>query len=126
MIPEARHGLGLLDPRVVVAAGWALMALRRVRHQLDVGGLDDITVPPPPPLPMAARRGVVGVLRRRGATCLTSAAVLQRWDAAHGRYRAIVIGVTPPSEGFRAHAWLDGDPPCHGEGFQELLRRPAR
>jgi hypothetical protein len=35
--------------------------------------------------------------------------VLQAWDAAHGRSRDLVIGITGP-DGFRAHAWLDGDP----------------
>ena len=58
------------------------------------------------------------------ATCLERATVLQAWDAAHDRPRELIIGVTSPRKGFRAHAWLEGDPPCHEEGFTELLRRP--
>jgi len=54
------------------------------------------------------------------------ALVLQTWHAAQGQPRDLVIGVTPPGEDFKAHAWLDGDPPCEHEGFIELLRRPAR
>lgn len=65
------------------------------------------------------------VLRRRSDTCLVRATVRQAWHAAHGVHRDLVIGVTAPGRGFQAHAWLDGDPPCHSEGFHELLRRPA-
>lgn len=77
--------------------------------------------------------------------------MLQAWEAAHGRRRDLVVGITGP-DGFRAHAWLEGDPvpsadaaeldasvlnasPREGwarapaEGaltpFSELLRRPA-
>jgi len=92
------------------------------------------------------------VLRRRGESCLVKAIVLQAWEAAHGRRRDLIVGVTDPTE-FRAHAWLEGDPhhadagldPSGlglGEGaqaveagddhdppgpmqFHELLRRPA-
>ncbi|CAN5649373.1 hypothetical protein BH20ACT23_BH20ACT23_14520 [soil metagenome] len=60
----------------------------------------------------------------RTATCLERATVLQAWYAAQGQRRDLIIGVTAPQTGFRAHAWLDGDPPCHTEGFHELLRRP--
>jgi Transglutaminase-like superfamily len=78
--------------------------------------------------------------------------VLQAWEAAHGRRRDLVVGVTD-SAGFRAHAWLEGDPVHADAGldpsglglreraeaveaggdhgappqrqFHELLRRPA-
>jgi len=66
---------------------------------------------------------VAAVLARRPASCLERALVLQRWDAAHGRPRDVVIGVTSPAD-FSAHAWLDGDPAGAGP-FQELLRLPA-
>jgi hypothetical protein len=59
------------------------------------------------------------------ANCLVRATVRQAWYAAHGDLRDVVIGVTAPSGGFAAHAWLDGDAPCHSDGFHELLRRPA-
>lgn len=50
-----------------------------------------------------------GGLRRRRESCLVNAIVLQAWEAAHGRTRDLVIGTTGPN-GFRAHAWLEGDP----------------
>ena len=78
---------------------------------------------PAPNVPDAARRGVVAVLIRGSYTCLVRALVLQAWNQAHGRNRDLIIGVTRPSEGFKAHAWLEGDPPCHDEGFSELTRR---
>jgi len=68
----------------------------------------------------------MAVFVRRPYTCLVRAAVRQAWDAAHGRRRDLIIGVRSPGADFQAHAWLDGDPPCHEDGFTELLRRPAR
>lgn len=50
-----------------------------------------------------------GALRRWRESCLVNAIVLQAWEAAHGRRRDLVVGVTGPN-GFRAHAWLEGDP----------------
>lgn len=111
-----------LDPITWVAVVWGFMALGGARRQLARNGLNGFILPRPPPLPRYARRGVVWALRRGGATCLMEAVVLQRWDAAHGWHRDVVIGVTVPSEGFQAHAWLDGDLPCHDERFRELIR----
>jgi hypothetical protein len=68
---------------------------------------------------------MLAVLRRGRYTCLVSATVRQAWYAAQGDRREVVIGVTAPREGFRAHAWLEGDAPCHEHSFEELLRRPA-
>ena len=50
-----------------------------------------------------------GALRRWHESCLVNAIVLQTWEAAHGRRRDLVVGVTGPN-GFSAHAWLQGDP----------------
>jgi Transglutaminase-like superfamily len=50
-----------------------------------------------------------GALSRMRESCLVNAIVVQAWDSAHGRRRDLVVGVTGP-DGFRAHAWLDGDP----------------
>jgi hypothetical protein len=44
-----------------------------------------------------------------GETCLVNSIVVQAWEAAHGRRRDLVIGITG-LDGFRAHAWLEGDP----------------
>lgn len=65
------------------------------------------------------------MLDRRPSTCLTRALVLQRWHAWHGRRHDVVIGVAAPGPDFHAHAWLDGDGTGAGEGYAELLRRPA-
>jgi hypothetical protein len=46
--------------------------------------------------------------------------VLQRWLAAHGDQRDVIIGVLAPAEGFGAHAWLEGETPS--SPFQELTR----
>ncbi len=106
------------------AAWWAQRAVRRARRQLAGGGIEHLDVPPPPPLPASAGRGVAAVLNRRGERCLVSAAVWQQWHLAHGVARDLIIGVTAPGEDFAAHAWLDhevdGDPP-----FVEIARRPA-
>jgi hypothetical protein len=82
-----------------------------------------VRVADPPPLPAAATRGVSAVLRRSSPTCLERALVLQRWLAAHGCARDVVIGVTAPADGFAAHAWLDGE--VHGRDYAELTRLPA-
>jgi hypothetical protein len=82
-------------------------------------------LPAPPPLPAEAARGVRAVLRRRGDACLVRSIVMQRWLAAHGEPRDLIIGVKAPGEEFGAHAWLEGEEP-HGDGpFHELVRRPA-
>jgi hypothetical protein len=92
------------------AAWWAVRTARRTRSILNARGLDPALGPPAPPaLPAAAERGVRGALRRYRETCLVNAIVLQAWEAAHGRRRDLVVGITGP-ESFRAHAWLQGDP----------------
>jgi hypothetical protein len=108
------------------AALWTVRALRAARLRLGDG--DDyraLDLPPLPDLPASATRGVNGVLRRSGATCLVKASIRQRWHAAHGERRDLVIGVKPPAEGFKAHAWLEGDPESSSDGFTELTRVPA-
>ena len=116
MPPDERSRFDLqpvrrLSPASLRAAWWALRVARRTRRLLAAGGLDAaLAPPPPPPLPAGAERAVRGVLRRLGESCLVKAVVLQAWEAAHGRRRDIVVGVTGPDR-FRAHAWLDGDAP---------------
>lgn len=111
------------DPCNIRAALWTWRAARRVHRDLASSSLDDIRVIPVPAVPNEAGRGVAAVLRRTSFTCLERALVLQAWNEAHGRPRDLIIGVTRPSEGFKAHAWLEGEPPCHDEGFKELTRR---
>jgi Transglutaminase-like superfamily len=116
-----------VDIPSVRAAWWTFRSITRARRRLDRAGLDaQLDLPAPPRLPDEAGRGVRAVLRRSDATCLVQAVVTQTWEAAHGRERDLIIGVTSPRRGFEAHAWLEGDPPPPGESFRELLRRPAR
>jgi hypothetical protein len=99
-----------LHPANVRAAWWALRTARRTRRRLAAGGIDAaLGPPPPPPLPRDAERGVRAALRRSGESCLVTAIVLQGWEAAHGRSRDLIVGVTGATD-FRAHAWLEGDP----------------
>jgi hypothetical protein len=104
------------------AACWTLLALSRTRAQLRAGRLRDFALAPPPPLPTEAERGVHAVLRRRPNSCLERSLVLQSWLTAHGQQHDVVIGVQAPSNGFRAHAWLDGEADPRSADFQELLR----
>jgi Transglutaminase-like superfamily len=141
-----------LHPANLRAALWALGTARRTRRLLAVEGLEAALAPPaPPPLPPEAERGVRAALSRRGESCLVRAIVLQSWEASHGRGRDLIVGVTDPA-GFKAHAWLEGDPlhtdagldpsrfglgqageaadagdhdPPDRRPFHELLRRPA-
>jgi hypothetical protein len=48
--------------------------------------------------------------------------VRQRWLAAQGEPREISIGVTAPSPGFVAHAWLEGEKDPLEREFHELTR----
>jgi hypothetical protein len=113
------------DPSALRAAAWAWWASVSVRRQLRACRLEDVRVPRPPAVPAAADRGVLAVLRRRRDTCLVQARVRQAWHAAHGDPRDLILGVTPPSTGFRAHAWLAGDAEDDAGDYTELSRRPA-
>jgi hypothetical protein len=116
------------DVPTLRAAWWTLRALRGVRRSLRRNGVYHVTVPTPPPLPVHSERGVNAVLRRRGATCLERSLVLQRWLAARGDPRDLIIGVIGPSDGFKAHAWLEGEHDQHSgtTPFRELTRIAAR
>jgi Transglutaminase-like superfamily len=115
-----------LDLPTLRAALWAERALRSARRTLKRNGVEGIVVPAPPALPEQAGRGVNALLRRRSSsTCLERALVRQRWLAAHGRPRDVVIAVQAPDEAFQAHAWVDGDPDSQSASFHELLRLPA-
>lgn len=108
----------------VRAAWWTYWALRDARRRL-AAGLMDVRLAPPD-LPSTALRGVDAVLRRSRPTCLEDALVRQRWLRAHGVMRDVVIGVTAPSDGFRAHAWLEdpGKSPPQ-QPWHELMRVAA-
>ena len=113
--------LQYLDIPNVRAALWAWRSLRDARRRLKVERNDTIRLAPPPHLPPRAARGVTAVLNRTPNTCLERSLVLQRWLAAQGDARDIVVGVAGPAARFKAHAWLDGEP-GGDTGFDELTR----
>jgi hypothetical protein len=115
--------LRALDPAALRAAWWTLRAVRHAERELQRRPLESVmaTLPSVPALPDRAGRGVNAVLRRRDDTCLERAVVLQAWEAAHGRRRDLVIGVTSPRDGFKAHAWLEHE--RVSPEYAELLRR---
>jgi len=107
----------------VRAALWAARAVRGARAQLRTTAPADVVLPRLPELPPSAERGVRAVLRRQPSTCLERALVLQRWRAAHGDPRDVVIGVRGPATSFSAHAWLEDEQVDPSVGpFEELLR----
>jgi hypothetical protein len=112
-----------LDIPTARAALWAHRAVRRARKEIQRGHTIPQRLPNPPRLPVRAERGVTAMLARRQVACLIHAAVWQAWLSAQGAPRDLIIGVTAPGPTFRAHAWLDGDPPCHAQHYHVLLRR---
>jgi hypothetical protein len=115
-----------LIPAKLRALAWALHAVLVARRQLAHGRFDSLILPPVPRLPSEAKGAVQLALRLGSRNCLVQSAIRQAWYAAHGRAVDLVIGVTAPGEGFRAHAWLESDPPAAGDGYEELARRPAQ
>jgi hypothetical protein len=114
-----------IDVPTLRAALWAARALRSARRDLRRNGLAGAHVDAPPALPAEAVRGVRAIIRRRPATCLERALVLQRWQAAHGAPADVVNGVRAPGEDFIAHAWLETMPDGPAGSYRELLRIPA-
>ncbi|MFF5174518.1 lasso peptide biosynthesis B2 protein [Micromonospora sp. NPDC000089] len=106
-------------------AFWTARTVRLARRQLARRGLNDVRLPSPPAVAGRHRGVVVAALRRTGANCIERSLVLQRWYAGQRIARTVVIGVTAPSAGFHAHAWLEGDSDAEREAMVELLRRPA-
>lgn len=104
-------------------AGWAVSSSRHLAAQLGAEGFDALNRLSPPPPGASERAIVVAALRVVRATCLVRAAVLQRWDAEHGRPRSLHIGVRPVDGRVDAHAWLDGE--RVDENFVELHLHPA-
>lgn len=108
------------------AALWALRAQRRTWQVVGENQLEaPLRLPSAPSVPITCSRAVLAVLSRTRATCLVQSLVLQRWFADHGQEFDVVIGVTAPSDGFRAHAWLDRPGEVGGEDYTELHRVPA-
>jgi Transglutaminase-like superfamily len=114
-----RRRVSRLDPAALRGAWWALRAVRLARRELRARPVAAVRLPAPPSIPVRGDRGVQAVLGRLEPSCLERALVLQRWLAAHGEPRAVVIGVTTTDPVFCAHAWLDGET---APGFEEIMR----
>ena len=124
-----RRGRALALVDATRRAWWALRALHACRAQLPAGDIRDVRLPLPPPCSTDDERGVARVLRATRATCLERALIRQCWHQSRGDDRELVVGVTRPTMGFRAHAWLVGDR-ADTSAFVELFRhlpdRPRR
>lgn len=121
---SARRLTKQVDVGAIRVAAWALSAQRHCRNDLRHNNLSDVRLSPPPDVRAKDRRAVIRVLSAVRASCLERSVVLQRFDAAAGKPREVVIGVTAPGPGFRAHAWLLGEEQPDGE-FMEITRRPV-
>jgi hypothetical protein len=106
----------------VHAAGWAILALRRLRRELPSAGLE-VQVATPPASRAASVRGIELALRACRATCLERSLVVQRWLLAQGRDHDVLVGVAGGADAVDAHAWIHRyDADVHGEGYQVLTR----
>jgi hypothetical protein len=104
-------------------AAWALRARLRARRLVRRSGVaDPALLPVAPHAPIEAERAVRSVLGRTRSKCLVRSLVLQRWYTDQGQPCDVIIGVTSPQDGFRAHAWLDRPGELDGDGFTELHR----
>lgn len=103
---------------------WAVCAWLRCRFQLRRGGLELVSLQSPPSSAPGLTAGAKFTLAHLPTSCLERSLVRQRWHAARGNPRDLVIGVRGPASAMAAHAWLEGDQP-HPAGFSELRRWPT-
>ncbi len=114
------------------AAAWTVLAVVNCHRQLGAAKVSEVALPSATRFSAAGGQAVPAVLRRLRCRCLVTALVHQAWRADHGDPLDVVIGVTSPSAGFTAHAWLDDDGNLArgGAGFEPLHRvgprRPQR
>ena len=108
------------------AAWWVLGAIVVARAQIRRSGIEGLAVRPAPQTPHEARSWAQTLVRVLARNCLTRSAVRQAWYAGQGRPVDLVVGVTPPSVAFRAHAWLEIDDPAAWADYCELARRAPR
>jgi hypothetical protein len=105
------------------AGWWTWRALRIARTRLRDGEVRGVRLPEPPPVNESGARTVRRVLRWSNASCLERSLVLQRWLAAHGVSRDVVVGTEGGADGgFAAHAWIDGEAQPPGRSYVELIR----
>ena len=118
---------GLVDLRQARNGGpagrddWTADALLFVRAELATTGIGQ-TNPFRAPRRKITESSVGIVLERNAASCLERSLVRQRFYAAHGQHRELIIGVSPPNQDFHAHAWLSGDA-GEGDDLYQIMPR---
>ena len=121
------HCLRIHSRVIAETSWWTLRTWWRVHRRLDGGsrcrGVRAAPTLPPAPATAHSRRAARLTLACCRATCLERALLRQARAAGAGMPRDVIVGVTAPATGFRAHAWLDGD--RVEPGFVELWRYPA-
>ena len=106
------------------AALWTARCLVRYRMQQPRRRVEDIAFPAAGRIGASGSRAVARILRRRDERCLSNALIAQAWRADHGDYVDVVIGVSSPTTGFSAHAWL-ADTGDAGAGGHAAISRIA-
>ncbi len=103
---------------------WTFDALVSVRRQLAETGMEQVD-PFRSPGRAITERSVEIILQRNSASCLERSLVRQRYYLAKGQNRDVIVGVSPPKDGFRAHAWVSGDAEEGNELYQTIHRSHA-
>jgi hypothetical protein len=109
-------------------AGWAVLALHRLRREIPSEGLD-VRVRAPRTASPRGVRGVEAALRLRRATCLERSLIVQRWLMTSGSPHDVLVGVNGDAQSMEAHAWIDrydSEDEGEGEGFRVLTRVAPR
>jgi Uncharacterised nucleotidyltransferase len=121
---RARRGLRARARGAAGTGWWTLRTWWLIRRRLRRGPWRTGALPPPvlPPVPGAPFSGRMARLVLAGcrASCLEAALIRQARAADAGQAADVIVGITAPASGFRAHAWLAGD--RVDPGFVELCR----
>jgi hypothetical protein len=108
------------------AGVWTLRCLARCRRQLGRRDVREVVLPSSHRIDRRGARAVNRLLRGRQNRCLPDALIAQAWRADHGDVVDVVIGVTAPSAGFTAHAWLADAPEAASLGHAAIFRLSPR
>lgn len=121
---------GLVELVVALRGGsagrdtWTHDTLGSVRRQLAETGIRQVG-PIRPPGRTVTERTVDTILQRDGASCLERSLVRRHFYDARGQKRDLVVGFSPQSEAFQAHAWLSGDVEDGDDSYLILHRAEA-
>jgi hypothetical protein len=94
--------------------------LTRCRLQLDRRDVRDLVLPSSARIDASGAWAVNRLLQRRENRCLSNALIAQAWRADHGSRVDVIIGVSAPSAGFAAHAWLADAPEGASRGYEAI------